>query len=297
MAQRERNFADLLMAVPKQWLYVLLILATTIPLWFTVAVPNRPVDSSVDLYQVLNDIPEGSTILIASDWTNSTRGESGGQFKSLMRILMRRNVKFAVYSTADPQAPRVAEDFIERINQERRAADQPPYQRWQDWVGVGYFPNAEGTANAIANNIRSAWAGKTDFAPDGVKRDVFQSPVLQQISRVEDFPLLIVVTASKTSNVTIERLYGRVPLALMVTGVMGPEMQVYHASGQVRGLSAGLKGVYDVELMMERDYPGQKNLDNGGAYYPALHAALTLLILAVVVGNIGMFMNRRRRGG
>jgi hypothetical protein len=295
MATRERTFADKMMSVPRQWLYLLLITVTTIPLWFTVDVPNEPVDSSVDLYATLMAIPEGSTIIVASDWTNSTRGESGGQFKSLMRILMRRNVKFAIYSAADPQAPRVFSDAIERVNMERRNDGEAPYRRWEDFVSLGYFPNAEGTANAIANNLRAAWAGKTEFTPDGTKRDVFQSPVLQHVTRVEDVPLLIVVTASKTSTVTIERLYGRVPLALMVTGVMGPESQVYHASGQVEGLSAGLKGVYDVELLMERDFPGARNKDNGAKYYPALHLALTLLILAVIIGNIGMFLSRGRR--
>ena len=80
----------------------------------------------------------------------------------------------------------------------------------------------------------------------------------------------------------------------MVTGVMGPESAVYYASGQVKGLVAGLTGVYDIETLMEKDYKGMTNLDNGAKYYPTLHVALLLLIIAVIVGNLGMLLSRRK---
>jgi hypothetical protein len=116
--------------------------------------------------------------------------------------------------------------------------------------------------------------------------------VLANINKASDFPGLIVATASNTSNVTIERVTA-VPLAMMVTGVMGPETNNYYASGQLLGLLVGLKGCYDMETMMQLDYAGQKNLDNGAAYYPTLHLALILLIVAVLIGNIGMLLSRK----
>jgi hypothetical protein len=118
--------------------------------------------------------------------------------------------------------------------------------------------------------------------------------VLKDIRKVADFPILIVLTASNTSNIVIERLYGKVPLGMMVTGVMGPETQVYYDSHQLVGLSKGLKGVYDMETLMDKDFPGQLNKDQGSLYYPTLHFALTLLILAVIIGNVGMALSRRK---
>jgi hypothetical protein len=295
MAKPERTLGERLQSLPKHWLYGVLLIVTTVPLFLgdKIPVPNQPVQSSRDLFAKLNSIPEGSTILIASDWTKSTRGESQGQFKALLRILMRRKIKFAVYATADGQAPQVAKDTIRIINEERTAAGEAPYRRWEDWVSLGYFPNAEGTANAIANNLRTWLAGRRDSATAGGMKDVFQSPVLQNVNAVGDLPLLIVVTASKTSNITIQRLSGKVPLALMVTGVMGPESQIYYSSGQVMGLSAGLKGVYDIETLMAETWPGAKNADNGTLYYPTLHFALALLILTVVIGNVAMVLTRK----
>ena len=309
------GFAEKLMSVKRHTLYLLLIVATSVPTFFSITLPNKPDQPSIDFFTTVMALPEGSTILIETDWTKSTRGDSMAQMQALLRILMRHNIKFAIYSTADPAAPQVARDTIGRLSEERRAKGERPYVRWEDWVDLGYFPNSEATNNAIATNIRKAFAGKTEVPGVGQPaRDVFRSPVLSKIQKVGDMPLLLVVTASKTFDIIVERLYGKVPLAAMVTGVMGPECTVYYASGQMVGLCVGLKGALDIERLMESGvnnppekpvvvnkkspevvpgFPGAINEGNGKAYYPTLHVALALMILAVVIGNIGMVLTRK----
>ena len=295
MAKVERSIGEKLQSLPKPVLYTILILVTSIPQFFPVPLPNKPSQSSVDLFNMVTTVPEDKPILLGSDWTNSTRGESGGLFKSLIRILMRRNIKFAVYGTADPQAPQVAKDTIRMVNEERKANGEKPYELWTDWVSVGYFANAEGTANSINNDVRAAFADKKAADPSGVMKAVMTSPVLANVKSVSDFSALVLITASNTSNVTIERVT-KTPLAMMVTGVMGPETQVDYESKQVKGLAIGLKGCYDLETLMAAKWPDKKyvNMDNGAKYYPTLHLALLLLIAAVVAGNVGMFMTRKR---
>jgi hypothetical protein len=259
-------------------------------------------------------------VIVQSDWTNSSRGESAGAMEALMRILIRKKVKFALMSVADPNAPRVARDALRRINLELEAAGETPYKKWEDYVELGYFPNAEGTGNAMAENLRTAWAGKKDQGPNGMT-DVFQSPVLQDIQRIENVQMMINIHASDTLNRLIERIGRRCPLASMCTGVMGPETLVYYTSKQIVGASVGLNGVVELESLMERGidpdisdkdaqdlknpvqakgrpkiegFTGKKNYARGMQYYLSLHSALTLMILAVVIGNIGTFLSRRK---
>lgn len=306
-----------LQSLPKFWIYLVLFVVTTAPLFIPIAVPNQPVEATVDLYATLMNLPEGGRVLLASDWTGSTRGENGGQFDAIVRILMRRNVKFALYATADPQAPQVARDEIRKLNDERTAAGLKPYERWNDWVNAGYFPNGDAALNGMVQDLPAAWAGKKDFPPGAPPTDVFQSPVLQGIHRIEDFPLLITITSSNTSVSTIQRVYGKTPIALAVTGVMTPETQVFYQSKQIVGFAGGLKGDYDLETLMESGinnpdkngkiavasskygrvpgFPGMPNKGTGTAYYPTLHFALALLILTVAIGNVGMFLSRRER--
>ncbi len=302
----------------RMWLYGLLILFTTVPLYFSVELPTQPSASVIDLFATLQALPDGSTILVESDWTNSTRGESGGQFEAAMRILMRKNIKFAVYAAADPQAPQVARDAIGRINQERVLKGLPPYKKWVDWVEVGFFPNLEGTANAMAVDLRKAWAGKKDMNENGKFEDVFSSPVLKDVRLVGDAKLLLNLTGSNTINTLIERLYGKVNIASMCTGVMGPETLIYYQSGQLKGVSVGLKGVYDIETCMNYGvnvpgpnggepkvkynkiegevpgFPGMTNYDRGEKYYVSLHSGLILLIVAVILGNVQMLRSKKK---
>lgn len=313
--QPQKSFGELLLSIPRTALFGLLFLATTIPLFMTVSVPNKPTDAAADLYAKLNQLPEGSTVVIQSDWTNSTRGESRGQFDALLRILMRRNVKFALMSVADPQAPQVARDRIDAINKERVAEGLEPYKRWEDWVNVGYFPNGEATGNVIAQNIGDAFRNKRDNDLGGVERSVMESPVLKDIVKVGDLSGFIVITGTKSIIIALERLYGKVPLLGMVTGVMGPETLNYYISGQLGGLSAGLKGVADMEAMMEwglnvkgedgtikNEVPNKPEvppiegvtLAQGTKYVFTLHSAIFLMIFAVIAGNIGVALTRKR---
>lgn len=309
-----KTFGDVLQSLPKQVLYIILIVFTSVPLFFPVKVPNQPLESSIDLYANLMSVKPGETVLLASDWTNSTRGESLGQFNSVMRILMRRGVNAVIYSTGDPQAPRVAQDAIAKLNVERIAAKQPEYKRWENFVSVGFFSNGEATVNGMATSVRSSFNGKKDFAPGRGLTDVFESPILKGREKVANFPLLIVITGSKTSNITVERLSGKVPIAFAVTGVMGPETGNFYQSQQIVGFASGLKGLYDLEGLMEDGvnnpdksgnvvvksskygpipgFPGEKNDGQGKRYYPTLHFAVGLLILAVIIGNVGMFLSR-----
>ncbi len=301
----KKSVGEKLQSISKPTLFAILVSVITIPLFIKgINVPDEPDPPAIALFETLMDIPEGRTVLLQSDWTNGTRGESGGQFKAVLRILARRHIKACMFTLADAQAPQVARDVLRELNDEQRAHGQPTYDEWKDWVHIGFFPSAEATSVAMASDLRKAFAGRKATPPGGSSTDVFKSPVLKDVHSLKDIPDYILITASSTNTIAIERLYGSVPLAMGVTGVMGPETQVYFDSKQLVGLSKGLKGVYDLENLMEtgwtradgtkiEPFKGAINLDQGARYMPPLHAALSLLILAVVIGNIGVVLTRR----
>ncbi|MBL8088462.1 MAG: hypothetical protein JNM85_10395 [Chthonomonas sp.] len=320
----ERSFVDRISKLSSQTLYLLLILVCTVTLFFKADVPSKPEDQSVDMFLALSQLDPSKPILIQSDWTNSSRGESMGQFEALMRIIMRRKVKFLLYAVGDAQAPQVARNVINRINLEQPEAER--YKLFEDWVDAGYYADPSGAfATSMKGNIRAAFKDKQNRRPDGQSADIWGSPVLAKVKRIGDFQLLVNITASGTMDFLIARVGGSVPLALMCTGVIGPQMQQYYASGQLVGLSIGLKGVYDIERMMEsgvrgtsvpksgpddkriestnfRDvqvepFTGLTNYDRGAKYYLALHAALTLMILAVLAGNASIIASKFKGRG
>lgn len=311
------GFWERMNSIPKIWLYLILMILTSVALLPKVALPNKPDPENIDLFATLMQIPEGKTIILSSDWTTSTRGESQAQMDALLRLVMRRNLKFAVISVGDARAPQVARDRIRRINEERKAAGERVYEKWNDYVELGFFVNVEGTFNAMANNLRTAWKGRRENQPGKGLTDIFESPVLKDINSIGDIQVIVDIHASNVVVTMLERLYGKVPLVSMCTGVMGPETKNYYMAGQLKGLCIGLNGAVGFENMMEKGiepegkdgmvrapghpriegFKGQKNLGLGATYYLSLHAAMALLILAVVIGNIGMFVTRRRAQG
>ncbi len=319
MSTPEKSFWDKAQTLDRRVLYAVLIVLTATSLFFKTEIPVNPDDSSKDLYVSLMTIDPSKTVLIESDWTNSTRGESAGHFEALMRILMFRKVKFVVYSIADAQAPQVARDALMRIQEERKGQGLKEYEPWVDYLDIGYFPNAEGHLQAVGNNIRTAWGGRKERDDTGKERGIFESPVLSNVRVVGDAGLVVVVSASATIDIAVERLYGKVPLAFMVTGVMGPNALPYYQAGQIVGIGVGLKGVYDVEYMMKYGVNYRPDgatkakvlykedsvvvapvtegttMDRGARYFLPLHVALTLMILAIIFGNVAMFASRRKK--
>jgi len=312
-----------LQTLPRQLLYVLLVFFAAIPLFFQFEIPNDPEPGAKALYSALMALPENSTVLIESDWTLSTRGESAGQFEALIRILKAKHVKFALYSV-DPLGPQIAKNTITSMNARRKKDGLPTVDKWNDWIELGVYPNLEGQTTSMGVNLRNAFAGKTDSNPaTNQSEDVFKSPVLKDINKIGDVAALIIVTASSSLDTNVERLSDKTKISAMVTGVMGPEAKPYFAAGQLKGLSIGLKGVYDMEYMMNKGLRGPEvedpdhkdkrptfsatlpaltdiekgatTFDRGGKYYFALHSALFLMIILVVIGNVGMFMAKAGR--
>lgn len=306
--------------IRREVLFMVLFAVCSLSLFIKVTIPNRVADSSADLYRVIMNLPTDKPVFIQSDWTGSTRGESRAQFQAVVRMLMQRGVKFGFMSVGDPQAPEVARITIRELNEERKKVGLEPYRQWDDYVFVGFFPGAEASMQSISANLGSAIANNRDADASGVKRPVVESPVLQGVGKVEDLGAYIIVTGTKSSRIAIERLSGKLTMIGLVTGVMGPETFNYYQTGQLSGLSIGLKGAYDLETMMKsglnvKDADGKvavgnskvtaevppfpsdgkyKTLDNAQLYIVPLHAAILLLIGAVIAGNVQMLKARKR---
>ncbi len=313
----EQNFWSKLQAVDRRILYAILVLAVVSGLYIKVDVPAKAADSSISFYNSFEKLDPEKPVLLQSDWTNSTRGESQGHLEAILKMLAYRRQKFVLYSLADPQAPQVARNVLRFVN--LTLPEDKKLVLGRDYIDLGYFPNAEGTTQAMGVNLRSAWQGRKTKTPDRQEIDIFRSDVLKNVRRIEDVAAVVYITASATIDVGIQRLSGKVTLLCMCTGVVGPTLLPYYSSGQLSGVAIGLKGVYDVEMMMYyginkrqadgkdpkiastnvsgviEPIDGYQHVGRGKTYYAALNVVLMLLIVAIVVGNVAMFASGQNK--
>ncbi len=311
---------DKLQKMDRRILYIILIVVCSLGLLSGVGkLPVFVDQQAIDLYTTLQTVPVDKPVLIQSDWTSSTRGENLGHLEALLRIVMARKIKFAIYSVGDAQAVQVARNVIMRINEERTKGGLKPYAKGEDYVEVGLFPQPEAIGNDMGNDIRKAWGDKRTTTPSGAEVPIFETPVLKNVKKVGDASLMVVITASDTIDKAVQRLSKKVTMACMCTGVIGPSVLPYYQAGQVKGFASGLKAVYEMEFMMANgvnieslDTDGHKvtlvesskpgivpkvsegvTFARGDKYYATFHGAMALLIGAVILGNIGMFASRR----
>jgi len=279
-----KNMWQTLYAIDRRVLYGILMVLVFWQILIPITVPNVTMGMSKDLFDKIEGLQPGDVVLIESDWTTSTRGESMGQFKALIRHLMRKEVKF-VTTAIDPLAPGIGEIFIEQVKREE-PADGPRYEKGRDYEIAGYFPNAENHVQSMVTNMRKELSSK----------GLGNSPVLEGIDDLSDMKAVILVTASSSINVWYERLRNKAPLGLMCTAVMAGENIPYHASGQLFGMTIGAKGAFDYETLLAETYTDGKylNYDTGRRYMSPLFFALLLLIVSVVIGNVAMFMLRKK---
>lgn len=311
-----------LQSIDSKVLYALLIVATVVPLFIPgIVVPTKTSPETEALYIALSEVPEGGVVVIETDWTVSSRGESQGQLEAVFRVLRERNAKFVFYSGADPQAPQVARNVLRKLNSDLEKEGKQPFKPWEEYVDLGYFPQLESFAKSMATDLRKAWGNRVMPDPTtNTRRPVFESPVLSNVKSLRDCKLFVVVTASGTPKILIQRFGSpsQVPMIACVTGVMGPEHLNYYTAGQLQGLSVGLRGIVEMETMMANGVnfaePGKEpvvKVDSyrgtippltpgkyfrGMSYFASLHTAMTLLIVAVILGNLGLIAKRRRRG-
>lgn len=308
------NWIDKLQNIDRKVLYLLLILLTAGPLFLAgQTVPTKTQAETQDLYRALMNVPEGGTVFIQTDWTVSSRGESQGQLEATLRILHARKAKIVTFSGADPQAPQVARNVVRQLNK-----DLPDggFKRWENWVDLGFFPGLETFAVTMRTDIRKAFAQKM---PDttGTSRSIWESPVLQNVKSLDDLALYVNISASGTLKILVQRFgaeFCRTKLAAAVTGVMGPEALNYYASGQIVGLSIGLRGIVELETMMAQgvNYSiggkepfvkverynfqipplAEGKYYRGMNYFFSLHLAMTLLIVCVILGNLGVIRDK-----
>ncbi len=287
----KETFWHKLYALDRRWLYLILIVLVVLQTLSPLDIPNVVSPRSQALYDLLSRQEPGSFVVVQTDWTYSTRGESYAQFKALIRLLMRKRIRFVVTTAgSDPQAPVIAKQIISELAKEPGGNN---YQEGKDYAIAGFFPNAEAHIRAMVNNIRS------ELATKGINN----SPVVEGIRDLSDAKAVINITGSATITLWIERIRNKAPLGLMCTAVMSAENIPYYIAGQLKGIVIGAKGAFDFETLLAQEFPNSdpefkdyKNYDAGRRYMGPLAFALILLIVSVIVGNIAMVQVRRAGG-
>ncbi len=266
----------------RPWIYLLIALAVIVPFLLPtglasslLSISNTP---AAEFYDTLQAVPSGSTVLISFDYDPSMTGEMDLAANAIARDLVQRKVRIIAVSTLET-GPQIAQNVLDR------AASGNSFRYGTDYLNLGYLPGHE--------------AGLAQLATTGLpvnNRDLNQSRPLDQftafagIRRLQDVQLVVELAGTEDAlKMWMEQVQPRagVRIAAGVSAGVEPKARAYLDAHQLAAMTSGLVGAARYEILSNRPGLAVTSIN-------AQSAAMIVLVLLVVLGNIVFWVSRAR---
>ncbi len=280
------NFIARLARLNRQTVYALLALGIVIPLIFPLRLPERITPPVKALYDYIESLPEGSTILLSIDYAPDVLPETHPMAYSVLRHALLKNLK-VIGISLNPAGVGLGLEVFERVGRELNK------ENGKDWAYLGFKPNITATILGLGEEIR------TVFPTDYYGTPIDSLPMFQFVHNYNDISMVVSFAGSSIPEYWIRYANARyhAKIAAGVTGVMAADFYPYLQTGQLVGLLAGMKGAAEYEVLVER------LMKERGLKPPpviavrgmdAVSISHLVIILLVLIGNLGYYLGKRR---
>lgn len=268
-----------LLKLDRRWIFVLIGLATALPLLFPVNLPVAPTPRTKAFYDAIDALPAGSPVLLSLDFEPDIMAELQPMSIAVLRHCFRKNLK-PVILTLYPAGPGLVERAL------AIASEAEGKRRNEDYVFLGYKSGSQTVILGLGESIRALFP--EDFY--GTKIDAI--PLMKGLNSYRDFPLVVNVSGSAIADYYIRIAATRYhkKLVLACTAVMATDYYPYLSSGQLSGLSGGMKGSAEYERLLGLIGDARRGMD-------AQSLVHVLIVALVMLGNIALMTAGRRAGG
>src|SRR5215471_5040778 len=273
------DFAHRLLRLDRRIIFLLVGLATLLPLLYPVGLPIRVSPEVRRVYDYLESLPEGSLFLLSLDFEPGGKPELYPMAIALLRHAFRKNLK-VLGMTLWPAGTGLAEMAFAQIAQESGK------ETGKDYAFLGYAPGDASAVISMGQDFHAAFP--TDYY--GVKTT--ELPILNNIHSLRDVHYVISLSVGfpglDTWYVYGKEKYG-FELGGGCTAVSAPRFYPLLNTGQINGLLGGLRGAAEYEILLGREGKALAGMD-------AQSATHFLIILLIVVCNSVYFLTGRGGG-
>lgn len=274
-----KEFARYMVSIDRRIIFLLIALATLLPLLHPFGLPIKVSPEVRGLYDYIEALPESSVFLLSLDFDPSSKPELEPQAVALLRHAFRKNLRVIGMTHWLPGTALADGIFV-------RVAKETGKQPGKDYVFLGWSPGAGSLVIAMGQDLYKA------FPSDYSKNPTAGMAVLEGVRNLRDVNYLVSLAAG---NPGIEMWYVfgkdkyRFEMAGGSTGVMAPGLYPFLRSGQINGLIGGLQGAAEYETLI-----GVKGTAVAGM--DAQSADHFVIIALVLLCNIFYFVLRGERG-
>lgn len=241
------------------------------------------------VYDEIEKLPEGSPILISSDFDPGSEAELEPMMTAVLAQCWRRKLRVSVMTICSANSPPLAARIV------KASADAHGAAYGTDYALFGYRAGGNAPILALGQDWYAVYPTDVNDTPS---RDL---PALKGISKLGDYPLCLVISAVSTIDYWLlagNAKYG-LRIGLGVTAVMATDYYQYLATGQVVGIIGGIAGASQYEsLTRQADLKkARESGEDGGlasARMPTQSAIHVAIVLLIILGNILYFTGKKK---
>lgn len=273
------NLTQSLLRLDRRIIFLLIGLATLLPLLYPAGLPIRVSPEVRKVYDHIESLSEGSTFLLSLDFEPGGKPELYPMAIALLRHAFRKNLK-VLGMTLWPAGAGLAETALSSI------AEEMGKIRGEDYVFLGYAPGDASAVISMGQDFHAAFP--TDYY--GTKTETL--PLLTSIRTLRDVQYVISLSVGfpglDTWYVYGKEKYG-FELGGGCTAVSAPRFYPLLHTGQINGLLGGLRGAAEYELLLGKEGKALAGMD-------AQSATHFLIIFLIAVCNGVYLLTGRGRG-
>jgi hypothetical protein len=270
LAERKSGIAGRLLRLDRRIIFVMIALATALPLLFPVNLPIAVSPRVQAAYDTIDRQPAGGYVLMSLDYEPDIMAELQPMAIAVLRHCFRKGLK-PVVLTLYPAAPGLIERAL------NIAATAEGKKRNVDYVFLGYKSGSQSVILGLGESIRTMFP--TDFWGTPLE----QIPMMRGHNAYADFPLVVNLSGSAIADyyIRIAATRYRRPMVLGATAVMTTDYYPYLSSGQILGLIGGMKGAAEYERLNDFFGDARRGMD-------AQSLVHVVIVVLVILGNAAL---------
>ena len=271
--------------IDRRIIFVTVFLAGALPLIFPFTLPVAVKPETKRFFDTVDALEAGDRVLLAMDYSPETRPEIDPMSEAVLRHCFFKKIRVVGMVDIIQNIP-IGEQVMRRIGDEMGAV------YGEDYVYLGFKPEPRALLITMSEEIRKA------FPVDFYQTPLDDLPMMKGIHNFDDLELAAVSSADDVSLewlLTANTRFG-VRVVMGISSNFYPSFMPYIESGQILGAMGGMKGCAEYEAMLETAgaVEGLGDATRGMATQSSVHL---LIIGYILLGNIGYFALRGKRGG
>ncbi|PKN79735.1 MAG: hypothetical protein CVU48_04440 [Candidatus Cloacimonetes bacterium HGW-Cloacimonetes-1] len=261
-------------------IFIVLFIAVMLPLIFPIGWTSEVSPHVQMTYDMVDNTPEGSVVLLSFDYDPSTATELQPMAISLIEHAWKNNQR-VIATALWPMGVKMADAAFQEL-----LLKYPSKESGVDFVNLGYKTGGMVTIQAMGRDMKSVFPTDTKTIP---YEDI---PLLKTVRSLKDIQFVISLSAGdpgiKQWIMGAHDMFG-VKVAGGTTAVSAPGFLPYiNSQNQLYGLLGGLKAASEYEQLLGIVGPATVKMDSQSV-------AHVLILVFIAIGNVKAYKKRNSK--